>query len=403
MPRLLAELRGILVVLNSDRTLQSILDYLVAEARDLLDAQACVLYRCDREAESLIVEARAGLPTSFPSMTELPLEPGGGLGNALLNGLVLNETPVGHPDLDTPEVASALEDAGVSSAVRAWFEALVASYKASLSIPLLIKESHYGSLCFYYTKPRVLSPHDMSVAVTFGSQAALAIENARLRLQAEQAAILQERSRLARDLHDSVTQSLYSLTLLAEAARRLAGAGDLPQVEQAITRLGDIGQQALKEMRLLVYELRPSVLRREGLVRALGHRLETVERRAGIEAHLIVEGQLALSPALEEQLYHLAQEALNNALKHAAATTVTVRIQELGGELRLSVSDNGRGFDPDRSEEGGIGLVSMRERVDRLGGHLTISTGAGQGTTVAVTLTPVASPLRGEIERGGVW
>ena len=360
MPRLLAQLRDILVVLNSDRTLQSILDYLVAEARELLDAQACVLYRCDKETENLMVEARAGLPADFPSIGELPLEPGGGLGNALLNGLVLNATPVGHPDLDTPELASVLADVSVSSVVHTWFAALLRSYQASLSVPLIIKESFYGSLGFYYAEPRVLSPHDMSLAVTFGSQAALAIENARLRLQAEQAAILQERSRLARDLHDSVTQSLYSLTLLAEAARRLAGAGDLPQVEQAITRLGEIGQQALKEMRLLVYELRPSVLRREGLVRALGHRLETVERRAGIEALLVVEGRPALSPGLEEQLYHLIQEALNNALKHAAATTVTVRIEERGGELQVSVSDNGRGFDPDRSEEGGIGLVSMR-------------------------------------------
>lgn len=386
LPRLFEELRGILVVLNSDRPLQSILDYLVTEGCVLLGSQACVLYRSDPELAAVLIEARAGLPSDSPPIGQLPMEPGGGLGSAVLDRLILNPSPVVQTDIADSGVMDALQLPTIRPATRTWFRALVSSHRSLLSVPLVVKETYYGSLGFYYTTPRRLSAEDVAMAVTFGSQSALAIENARLRQQAEQAAVLQERSRLARDLHDSVTQSLYSLTLLAEAARRLARSGDLPQVQTAITRLGEIGQQALKEMRLLVYELRPLVLRREGLARALGHRLETVERRAGVEALLAVNVPQSLPPSFEEQLYHLVQEALNNTLKHAAATTVSVHIEVRDSRLWLEVVDNGRGFDPDASDEGGIGLLSMRERVEKLGGEFAIRSAKGQGTTVTVTL-----------------
>jgi signal transduction histidine kinase len=204
---------------------------------------------------------------------------------------------------------------------------------------------------------------------------------------------MQERSRLARDLHDSVTQSLYSLTLLAEATRRLVKGGDDPdQVLAVANRLGEIGQQALKEMRLLVYQLRPSVLRRVGLVRALSQRLETVERRAGVETALLVDPDLVLPAALEEQLYYLVQEALNNALKHAAASAVEVRIAGDGEKLRVEITDDGKGFTvEDAGAEGGFGLSSMYERVEKLGGSLAIDSTPGKGTTVSVTLSMAAA------------
>jgi signal transduction histidine kinase len=249
----------------------------------------------------------------------------------------------------------------------------------------------YGTLAFYYTIPYDVSDEARLLAVGFASQAALAIENAQLRGRAERAAaraaVLQERSRLARDLHDSVTQSLYSLTLLSEAARRLAASSDLDKVQEAISRLGDIGQQALKEMRLLVYQLRPSVLRREGLVRALAYRLETVEKRAGVETMLAVEGRLDLASSAEEQIYHVVQEALNNALKHASATSVTVRLVGDEQGLTVAVEDNGVGFDTERLDgDTGIGLVSMRERVTSLGGQLILASSPGQGTRVLISL-----------------
>jgi signal transduction histidine kinase len=205
--------------------------------------------------------------------------------------------------------------------------------------------------------------------------------------QAAQAAVAAERNRLARDMHDSVTQSLYSLTLLSAAGQRMIEAGDLSQVESNQARLSEISQQALQEMRLLVYELRPLALQSLGLVGALEGRLEAVERRAGINARLITndEEMDAWPPQVEQELYRIAQEALNNALKHAGAGTVTVRIQAEDGTLALEISDDGRGFDPQSvSSKGGLGQASMRERAAKIGAHLTINSSPGAGTRIKI-------------------
>ena len=156
----------------------------------------------------------------------------------------------------------------------------------------------------------------------------------RVRLSEAQAqAALEERQRLARELHDSVTQSLYSLTLLAEASRRTAQAGEVEKVVGNIARLGETAQQALKEMRLLVYELRPLALEQAGLADALQHRLDAVEKRAGINAQLRVELDVKLPPHVENALYRIAQEALNNSLKHAEANKVVVSLRSSGRSM----------------------------------------------------------------------
>jgi PAS domain S-box-containing protein len=200
-------------------------------------------------------------------------------------------------------------------------------------------------------------------------------------------AALEERRRLARDLHDSVTQSLYSLTLLAEATRRLAKAGDLERVENQVARLGETAQQSLKEMRLLVYELRPLPLEQEGLIGALQQRLDAVEKRSGVNARLIVENIDRLPEPIEAALYYIAQEALNNALKHAGATSVMVKLSGAQQHVRLEVIDNGRGFDrAGIADRGGLGLTSMRERAERLGGTLTLESTPGSGTRLCLAV-----------------
>jgi len=205
--------------------------------------------------------------------------------------------------------------------------------------------------------------------------------------QAEELAVLQERNRLARELHDSVTQSLHSSTLLAEAGQRVASAGDIERARGYLIRLGEISQQALREMRLLVYELRPLELRGVGLAGALQQRLDAVERRSGVEVQLSIEDELELSKSIEEELYWIAVEALNNALKHAnpSRVTVTLRTEEKGANhcTELSLMDDGIGFDLDtKAGEGGLGLVSMKERIENLGGKLTILSTPGEGTQV---------------------
>ncbi len=205
--------------------------------------------------------------------------------------------------------------------------------------------------------------------------------------RAEELAVLQERNRLARELHDSVTQSLYSLTLLALAGQRMIQAQDLEQIAENQARLGEIAQQALQEMRLLVYELRPLALESEGLIGALEQRLEAVERRAGIQARVLAEGEVELAPELEEELYGIAQEALNNALKHARASQVELSVRVAEESVILEVADDGQGFDlADLHDTGGLGLISMQERADKIGGQLAIHSAPGEGTRVTTTV-----------------
>lgn len=229
------------------------------------------------------------------------------------------------------------------------------------------------------------SDEEVALLLSLAEQVGTVVESSRLRRLAEQAAVLEERQRLARDLHDSVTQSIYSLTLLAEAGLRMVQAEELQQIQRNQARLSEIAQQALQEMRLLVYELRPLPVMEEGLVRSIQHRLEAVERRAGVEARLMVEGEIDLPAPVEEELYRITQEALNNALKHARASAVVVSIRVQEGQLELEVTDDGQGFDPETvRDRGGLGLNTMRERVESLRGELAILSRPGEGTTVQV-------------------
>jgi signal transduction histidine kinase len=216
-------------------------------------------------------------------------------------------------------------------------------------------------------------------------------------------AITAERSRLARELHDSVTQSLHSSTLLAEAGQRLASSGDIERARGYLIRLGEISQQALKEMRLLVYELRPLALSGVGLVGALQQRLDAVERRSGVEVQLSIEEELELPASIEEELFRIAMEALNNALKHANPTTVTVALRKEEKRempcIELSIMDDGIGFDPATKDgEGGLGLVSMKERIEKLGGELTILSAPGEGTQVKACVNLETTPTSPETQ-----
>jgi signal transduction histidine kinase len=257
--------------------------------------------------------------------------------------------------------------------------------RAELAVPLKAKGTVIGVLHVQSDRLDAFDEGDQAVLVSLAHQAASAIENARLYTQAQQVATLEERQRLARDLHDSATQSLYSVTLLAETSRQATIAGDVEVAADCLSQLGEAARQALKEMRLLVYELRPPVLEQVGLVGALQQRLDAVEGRAGIETRFLVEHEVELAAPVEEALYRIALEAMNNSLKHAAATLVTVQVRAVGAGIELEVKDNGRGFEPKvAGDTGGMGLITMRERAERLGGTLTIGSALGEGTNVRV-------------------
>jgi signal transduction histidine kinase len=165
----------------------------------------------------------------------------------------------------------------------------------------------------------------------------------------------------------------------------LLTAGEAGLAADHLREVRQTAQEALREMRLLIFELRPPVLDQEGLVAALGARLEAVEGRSGLETQYVVEGEDHLPPEIEEGLYRIAQEALNNALKHAQAHLITVSLRSEKGKVMLEIRDDGTGFDPAvAGEGGGLGLPGMEERAARLGGRLTVMSQPGAGTRVRV-------------------
>lgn len=203
--------------------------------------------------------------------------------------------------------------------------------------------------------------------------------------EAAQFATTNQRIRIAQDLHDSVTQSLYSVNLFAEAGRESVGAGDVQGASHYFTRIGASSHQALKELRLFIYELRPPDVVEEGLADALQKRIDAVEMRSGMEARLRISGDANFSDDVNDQFFRIAQEALNNVLKHAQADEVTVYLRGSNHIMGLEVVDNGRGFDmAEARQKGGMGLEIMHERAAQINGDITITTAIGQGTTIVV-------------------
>lgn len=198
-------------------------------------------------------------------------------------------------------------------------------------------------------------------------------------------AIIVERNRLAGDLHDSVTQGLYGMVLHADAAKGQLLTGKTTQATAYLEEIKTAGKEALAEMRLLIFELRPPVLEQEGLSAALETRLYAVEKRAGLKTEFDsqIDGRLPFE--IEEGLYRIAQEALNNALKHAQAQRVWVHLAQVGEVVTLTIVDDGHGFEIEPARKsGGMGLVTMGERATKLAGVLTIESSPGGGSRVVV-------------------
>lgn len=237
-------LREILTVLNSNRPLLEILDYIVAQASELLQAEASAIYHLEDD-ESLMIQANYGLMESYVPEGRIGLDAG------LISQLIHTRQPVVIPDLTVLE--------GAEKKRTRWQVLVQGGYRALLAVPMIVKDEIYGSLKLYYTASREFSVEEIGLAVTFADQAALAVENAQLRSQVEQAAVAAERSRLARDLHDSVTQNLFSASLIAEVLPRLWERKH-SEGQQRLEELRQLTRGALAEMRTLLLELRPSRL-----------------------------------------------------------------------------------------------------------------------------------------------
>lgn len=264
-----------------------------------------------------------------------------------------------------------------------------------LLVPLRVHGEVIGVLTIHRGQEGTpFTADEMSLGETIATAIATALENVRLYEQAQVLAIEQERHRVARDLHDSVIQTLYSTVLMASGWRMLAEHGRLDSNGAAahFQQVADQCEMALKEMRLLLFQLRPPVLGAVGLAGALEQRLDAVERRLGVQAGFVTIGEWdGLAPRLEQELYYIAQEALNNSLHHANAKNVLVRLERIDGVLELTIEDNGSGFDTELAS-GGMGLANMRERAHEIGAEFTVESDAREGSKIRVRieLEPIA-------------
>lgn len=264
-----------------------------------------------------------------------------------------------------------------------------ASIRSWLGVPLMVNDRIAGMLVLHEFECDAYRPWHADLALTFANQAAIAIENVRLYTEAQRAAALEERQRLARDLHDSATQTIYAITMLAETARILLSSGNAQAAADCLRDIGDTAREALQDMRRLLFELRPPVLETEGLAGALESRLASVEARAGLSVVSDIDHTVQVPPDVEEAFFYIAQEALNNAGKHAGAGTVSVSLRQEDGRVMLVVADDGGGFDQESAGDGGgWGVGSMRERASAVGARLTLQSTPGEGTAVSVEVRP---------------
>jgi PAS domain S-box-containing protein len=249
------------------------------------------------------------------------------------------------------------------------------------SLPLISRYRTVGAIFFCYLPGEEPGEDEKVFLKAVADQAAVALENARLFAEARGKAALEERQRLARELHDSVSQALYGIALGARTARKLLHQN--PQlVADPLDYVLSLADAGLAEMRALIFELRPESLETEGLVAALEKQAAALRARHEIEVTTSLCDEPGAPPEVKETVYRIAQEALHNTVKHARANSVGLELVCNEGSLSLEVSDDGVGFDSDGEFPGHLGLRSMRERAQRVGGTLTIETSPGGGTRI---------------------
>lgn len=252
-------------------------------------------------------------------------------------------------------------------------------------VPMIYREAALGLVIAAYPAGQPPDGAECSFLAAIADQAAVAVENARLFEQAQLHAVTEERQRISRELHDSVSQALYGISLGAQTARELLDRDPAKAIEPVEYVLA-LAEAGLAEMRALIFELRPEALATEGLLGALQKQAASLRSRHALVVETAFGDEPDLPLASKEMLYRIAQEALYNVVKHAGASVVSIVLSAEADDLSLAITDNGRGFEVAGDFPGHLGLTSMRERARRAGGAVTITSSPGAGCTVRVTL-----------------
>jgi len=375
-------LRDVMSILNSERPLADVLEYIASQANRLFGSQAAAVYQSGHETEAVLTQMQQG------SARGMVIE-----NHIVVDREALKQTVQLRGAFAISDVPSALTDVAgqaPTNASAAFKIPVPADCSALLAVPILIKDAVYGGLVLYDSAPRLFTREEVELASMFADQAALAIDNARLKQQATDAAAAQERNRLARDLHDAVTQVIFSANLMAEALP-LVWERDPDEGKRGLEQLRLLTRGALAEMRTLLFELRPAALLDKPLPDLLRQLTEAMVTRSQASITFEAEGTCALPPATHVVIYRIAQEALNNATKHAAARTIKVVLRCSPRRLVLRVRDDGRGFEANAVTSDHFGIAIMQERARPIGARCSIHSRPGEGTQVTVIWSAAAT------------
>ncbi len=416
--RIAVSLRDVLTILNSNQHVAAILDHIARQAGRLLSSDAAAIYTTDADGASgkatevwaapavgaahdtLALQAAVGLP---PSRMRAGGERRLAAGHAAIRRAMATRQPVAvmAPRVKVAQAAGLAErgaavvvEAGLESesaeaqenCLPAREEPLPAPYQALLAVPIIAQGQVYGGLLLLYVAPRCFSPDAVSLAMAYSNQVALAIANARLQDHIERAAIETERTRLARELHDTVTQEIFTASVLAESIPRVWDQ-HRSEAEANLRQLHQLTRSALAALRALLLELRPAELEQKSLGDLLRQLGEAMTTRSGVPITLTIADDCAMLPnRVKVAFYRIAQESLMNTAKYAQARTISVRLRRLPAKqaYQLEIRDDGQGFKTAAVSAGHFGIRMMRERAQAVDAVLRITSRHEQGTHVTV-------------------
>ena len=355
----LAAVSEALLGIAGDLRFDAVLERLVDAARGLAGATYAALGVPDEDGDGFSRWISAGLTDAeIDAIGPLPRSHG------VLGAALVDPTP-----FSTGDVRSDRRFGG-------WWPGAHPDLHAFLAVPIVFRGDVVGAF-YLANKEGGFTDDDERLVQDLAAHAAVLIEHARVYEASRELSVLEERNRLARELHDALTQSLFGLRLRLEAGD-VAGAGS-------------ILEEVFAELRSLILQLRPPALELDGLIPTLTKHLEVVGRTHGIEVAFAPSPIEPVDPDVEQALFRIAQEAVTNVVRHAGAARADVRLTRADGAVTLEVEDDGSGFDPDGRAVSArrLGLVSMRERATELGGRFEIESQPGSGTLVRATVPAV--------------
>jgi len=374
--RRLSALTRVAGSLTFDQSTEATLDDLAASVVEVTQATACAVTLIDEEQGLFRTAGTCGLPDGYAAAIESSYRAG-----ALLASLEAYRTRRPAQRMARGDMLHDPHQTPLHGFVRE------AAWDALVAVPLVSRGRALGAMSCAYPVGREPDADEVAFLAAVADQAAVAAETAQLFAEIQGKAALEERQRLARELHDSVSQALFGIGLGARTARTLIDR-DPAKAAEPLDYVVSLAEAGLTEMRALIFELRPDALETEGLVGLLEHQAAALRTRHALRVETTFGPEPVVSLAVKEMLYRIAQEALHNTTKHAQASSVTVLMREEPDGILLEVADDGVGFDPAGSFPGHLGLRSMRERASRLGASVEVESAPGRGTRTRVLAPP---------------